>query len=135
MLRERWSDVVSEAAVMEALTDVTDPCSAANGTDLSVVSMGLIDEILIDDGHVTVEMLLSSPDCLMVGWFEDEIEAAVGQLDGVESVTYEPDQGFEWHSGMLSEEAQEQRRERMRERMAAYDGELTEDGNAEAETG
>jgi len=102
--------------VRAALEKVVDPCSAANGTNLSVVEMGLIESIEIEGCRVTVNLRLTSPDCTMVGYFEEEIEGATESLNGVETVDVLPDQGFSWQPSMLSEKAKRQRERRIRER-------------------
>lgn len=111
--------MVDTADVRAVLDSVIDPCSAANGTDLSVVEMGLVDEVSIDDGRVTVELLVTSPMCTMVPYFIREIRQDVGALNGVESVAVEADNGLEWVPSMMSEEAKEKRRRTLDAREAA----------------
>ncbi len=113
-----------EGRIWDRLDEVIDPCSAANGTDLSIVDMGLVDRIDVDGRHVTVSMLLTSPMCLQIPYFMDEIERCVGDLDGIESVTLETDQGFEWHQDMMTDEAKERRRERRRALTREYEDQV-----------
>lgn len=103
---------VERGRVEEQLDEVIDPCSAANGTDLSIVEMGLVDDVEIDASAVTVSLRLTSPFCMQIPYFIDEVEERVGNLDGVSSVTLETDQGREWHRGMMSESARARREER-----------------------
>lgn len=95
--------------VEDALREVVDPCSAANGSNLDVVEMGLIDSFEVSGGHVEVDMLLTTPACDMVAYFHEEIEASVGALPGVESVQVRTDNGFEWTSEMMSAKAHRRR--------------------------
>jgi metal-sulfur cluster biosynthetic enzyme len=111
----------TERAVRERLGEVVDPCSAANGTDLSVVEMGLIDDVEVDGGEVTVAMHLTSPLCTQIPYFVEEIEERVGALDGVASVDLETDGGFTWHRDMMSEHARRERQQRRRDRAQQYD--------------
>ncbi|THE64046.1 DUF59 domain-containing protein [Salinadaptatus halalkaliphilus] len=111
---------MDDARVRERLDEIVDPCSAANGTDLSIVSMGLIDEIDIDDGHVTVSMHLTTPFCMQIPFFIDEVEDRVGSLEGVDTVTLETDSGVEWHQDMMSEEARRKREQRKQSRANRY---------------
>lgn len=106
--------------ILERLDEIIDPCSAANGTDLSIVSMGLIEEIDIDDGHVTVSMHLTTPFCMQIPFFIDEVEDRVGSLAGVESVALETDSGIEWSQDMMSEDACRKREQRKRARADRY---------------
>lgn len=120
-----------ETRIREQLDEVIDPCSAANGTNLSIIEMGLLDEIDVDEGHVTVSMRLTSPFCMQLPYFVAEIDERVSAIDEVVSVTLETDEGVDWHTGMMSEEAQEQRRERKAARKAEYFDETSEDVRAD----
>jgi metal-sulfur cluster biosynthetic enzyme len=104
---------VDEELVRERLDEVIDPCSAANGTDLSLVEMGLVDEVEVEAHEVTVSLRLTSPFCTQIPYFIEEVDQKVGKLDGVSSVSLETDQGMEWHQGMMSESAQARREERI----------------------
>lgn len=108
------TEIVTESSVKEVLRTVVDPCSAANGSDLNVVEMGLVDAIDVSGGEVSVYLLMTTPACEMVPYFHEEIEAAVGALAGINSVDVNTDHGFEWTSDMMSDTAQ-RRREAVRE--------------------
>ena len=99
----------SEERVRDALREIVDPCSAANGSNLDIVEMGLVNSIEVTDGDVRVEMRLTTPACHMVPYFIEEIEGGVGVLSGVESVEVETDDGMEWTTDMMSEEATHKR--------------------------
>lgn len=111
--------MVEHEEVRAVLDTVIDPCSAANGTNLSVVEMGLLDSIAIEDGHVAVEFMVTSPMCTMVPYFIREIRQDVGGLDGVESVEVTADNGLEWVPSMMSEEAEQRRRQTLEQRERA----------------
>jgi metal-sulfur cluster biosynthetic enzyme len=125
---------ITEGAVCDRLDRIVDPCSAAKGTDLSVVELGLIESIEIDDGDVTVRMRLTSPGCKMIPYFHQEIDERVGTLPGVTSVKLETDSGFEWAPDMMTEEARrarEQRRAELEERYRSeIDGTVRDDETA-----
>lgn len=95
--------------IRDKLCTVVDPCSAATGSNLDVVEMGLIKSIDIEDGHVEIAMRLTTPSCHMLPYFFEEIEGRVSDIESVESVTLETDGGFEWHHGMMSDEAKAKR--------------------------
>lgn len=99
----------TEAAVHERLDRIVDPCSAANGSDLSIVEMGLLDAITIDGGHVTVDLRVTSPHCMMLGVFIDSVDREVGSLAGVEHVDVNFDAGMEWSADMITEEGRRKR--------------------------
>lgn len=100
--------------IQEQLDEVIDPCSEAAGTGLSIVEMGLVDTIKIEDGSVTVRMQLTKPVCMMVSYFITEIEKRVEPLDGVEDVTVDTKSGL-WSPSMMTDEAREKRTKRSRD--------------------
>ncbi len=104
---------VDEELIRDRLDEVVDPCSAANGTDLSLVEMGLVDEVEVESHEVTVSLRLTSPFCTQIPYFVEEVDQKIGGLDGVSSVSLETDQGMEWHQGMMTESAQARREERI----------------------
>lgn len=112
--------------VREQLRGVVDPCSAATGSNLDIVEMGMVKSIEVDDGYVDVELHLTTPACHMVAYFIEEVEESVGTLPEVDPVELTPNHGFEWTEEMMTDEAQEKRqavmdehRERCRAEMAA----------------
>jgi len=109
------SEELTEAAVRERLDEIVDPCSEANGSDLSIVEMGLLDGIETDDGHVHVDLLVTSPHCMMAPVFVKEIDEKVGGLPGVDSTSVDTDAGMQWKPDMITEEG-----ERKREQARSY---------------
>lgn len=101
----------SPLAVREKLDEIVDPCSEARGTDISIVEMGLLKRIEVDGGSVHVELRITSPSCMMVGYFIEQANERVGDLPGVEEVTLSTDAGLSWRDEMMSEDAKERRRE------------------------
>ena len=119
-------------AVRERLRSVVDPCSAAVGTDIDVVELGLIEAVTVEGNAVTVSMRLTSPGCLMVEYFAREVDEVVGALPGVERVTLETDAGFEWHRGMMESSARTKRQRRRRELSERYGDDVESDGHEPA---
>lgn len=109
------------AEVEAALAQVVDPCSATTGSNLNIVEMGLVKSIEVDDGHVDVDMRLTSPACTMIPYFRKEARETVGELPGVDSVALETDVGLEWHSDMMTDEAAAKRQEVFEQQQAALD--------------
>lgn len=99
-----------ERRVRDRLTAVIDPCSAAQGYDLDIVEMGLLADLRVEGGHVTVSLRLTSPSCMMVDRFVEQLDEQVGGLPDVRSVSLETDAGLEWHPGLMAESARETRR-------------------------
>lgn len=102
-----------ETRVHDRMDRVIDPCSAAQGYDFSVLEMGLLEDISVEDGHVTVSLRLTSPTCMMVDRFLEQIDEAVTPLDGVESVSLDTDDGLSWAPSMMDEAAMDRRRARL----------------------
>lgn len=98
----------AEAAVMEALRSVYDPCCQEKG--LSVVDMGLVRSVAVEGDQARVELLLTTGWCPfaanLVGMISERIEGVAG-LAGtdVEVVWDEP-----WTTERLSDKARRQLR-------------------------
>ena len=80
----------SVEAVYEALDTVKDPCMGAAGLDLSIVDLGLIYGVEVDDGAVNVEMTFTEIGCVFTHVIGSGVYDAVGTLPGVESVELTP---------------------------------------------
>jgi metal-sulfur cluster biosynthetic enzyme len=95
--------------IREQLRGIVDPCSESRGIGNDIIDMGLLDGITIDDGHVTVNMRLTSPACHMVSYFNREVEIRVGELEAVEDVTLETDSGMNWDTTRMTEAGRQRR--------------------------
>lgn len=115
--------MTTQKQVRDELREVVDPCSAATGSNLDIVEMGLVESVDITDGSVQVNMRLTTPVCYMVPYFVEEIEERVEPLSGVESVTVETDNGFEWSPEMISEAGKERRQAVFDKYEARYESE------------
>lgn len=107
----RGGVMTSTSDVRERLRGIVDPCTAATGSHLDIVEMGLVKDIDVSDGIVTVDIRLTTPACHMVPYFIKEIQEHVEPLPGVDSVKVETDRGLEWTEDMMSSEAREKRQE------------------------
>lgn len=73
---------------------------------VDIYSLGLIYRIdLADDGHLTVDMTMTAPNCPMADFIMEDTRQKLESVNGVENVTlnlvFEP----EWNKDMMSEEA------------------------------
>jgi metal-sulfur cluster biosynthetic enzyme len=86
--------------VQEALTNVIDP-----ELGLDFIELGLIYDIEVEDGEVSVSFTLTSPGCPIGPQVAEQMEEFVGELDGVTAVhpkmTFSP----AWTPELMSEEA------------------------------
>jgi metal-sulfur cluster biosynthetic enzyme len=98
--------------IRHVLDTIGDPCSVANGVPMGLQEMGLVRDVQIDAcGDVVIELRLTSPTCMMVGYFDVEVKNRVEQVPWVRSVQVVVDQGLDWSPSMMSEEAKDRRRE------------------------
>jgi metal-sulfur cluster biosynthetic enzyme len=105
------------ADVRRRLDAIGDPCSVAQGTPMGLDEMGLVRDVRVDaDGNVAIDLRLTSPTCVMVGYFRAEAERLVGELPGVRSVQVHWDQGLDWTPADMSRDAQRRRRATLRAR-------------------
>ena len=128
------SEVVETEQVRECLRGIVDPCSAATGSNLNMVEMGLVKEIEVSRTRVDIEMHLTTPLCHMIPYFKKEAETRVGDLDGVESVELTTDDGTEWTEEYLSEAATRKRQAVLDDQRAKYERETGESIDAATES-
>jgi metal-sulfur cluster biosynthetic enzyme len=105
------------AEIRRRLNSIGDPCSVANGVPMGLDEMGIVEDVQADaDGNVVIRLRLTSPTCMMIGYFKVQAEERVGQLPGVRTVSVLADQGLDWRPEMMSETAQQRRRDALRAR-------------------
>jgi metal-sulfur cluster biosynthetic enzyme len=86
-----------QARVLDAMRDVIDPELAIN-----VVELGMVGEIEVDEGRVLVPMRLTSMSCPFWDLFVDQVQAAVGNVDGVREVAVRFDRHHPWTPDLMS---------------------------------
>lgn len=80
-----------EAGVREALASVADPCLAAAGIGGSVLDLGLVQDLRLDDaGRVEIDLSLTEMGCAFTHHLLDTVARRVEAVDGVTSVTVVP---------------------------------------------
>jgi len=93
------------ARITDALRDVYDPCCADRG--LSVVDMGLIDDIRIDGELATVDLVLTSGWCPFVVPLVDTIKARLEDLDVLQATDVRVIWDRAWSSDRMSPKARQ----------------------------
>jgi metal-sulfur cluster biosynthetic enzyme len=79
--------------------------------------MGLVRDVnLDDDGNVTIDFRLTSPTCMMVGYFTAESKKRVAAVPGVRTIEVRADRGLDWTPEMMTKEATARRRAALRAR-------------------
>jgi metal-sulfur cluster biosynthetic enzyme len=92
--------------VMSRLHEITDPCSAATNVPLSIVEMGLVENVELASGNVVVALRMTSPLCHALPYFEMEIERVLADILGIGSVTCTFDHGGNWQPNHMTVGAQ-----------------------------
>ena len=93
---------VPEWAV-HALSGVFDPCCREKG--ISVVDMGLLRSVTVEDGHARVELLLTSGWCPFASHVLTEVGDAIRTSSGVDTCDVEVVWDEVWTTDRLSESA------------------------------
>ena len=75
---------LDEATIVDALGDVYDPCCAERG--LSVVDMGLVEDVHVEGSNVRVDLVLTTGWCPFVASLSATIPDRLRQSRGVENV-------------------------------------------------
>jgi metal-sulfur cluster biosynthetic enzyme len=124
------SGSVGVEQVRDRLRGIVDPCSAATGSNLNIVEMGLIKRVEVSGDRVDIEMHLTTPLCHMIPHFKKEGEERIGDLEGVETVELTTDDGTEWTEEYMSEAATRKRQAILDEQRAKYEREMIGTGDA-----
>lgn len=95
-----------EADVWAVLRDVDDP-----EMPVSIVDLGLIYGVAVDDGRATVEMTLTYTGCPARKYLTEEIEERVGAVDGVDAVDLELVWSPPWTMEMVTDAGRDRLRE------------------------
>lgn len=105
------------AAVMHALQGIYDPCSVAANAPLSLPDMGLIRSCVVaeDSGEVQIELMATSPFCVLIGSMMQAIENEVTAVPGVTSVGVTLDAESLWTPDLMGPAARARLDERRRE--------------------
>jgi metal-sulfur cluster biosynthetic enzyme len=90
-------------ALIDALRDVYDPCCADRG--ISIVDMGVVEDVRIDGSHVAVDLVLTTGWCPFVASMSSAIPDRLQQIEGVESVDVEVVWDPVWTMERLSDSA------------------------------
>ena len=72
------------ASITAALREVYDPCCADRR--ISIVDMGVVEEVRVDGAHVDVDLVLTTGWCPFVATMSSSIPDRLRELEGVETV-------------------------------------------------
>ena len=91
---------VTEEQVFDALRVVEDP-----ELGMDVVDLGLVYDVRVADGTVTVTYSLTSMGCPAGAMIEEQMREVVGAMDGVENVVTDLTWTPPWSPEMMSDDA------------------------------
>jgi metal-sulfur cluster biosynthetic enzyme len=95
----------SPDAIVDALRTVYDPCCADRG--ISIVDMGVVEDVRVIGGHVEVDLVLTTGWCPFVANMSTAIPERLQGLEGVESVDVRVVWDPVWTQERLSPSARE----------------------------
>lgn len=106
--------IASEEDIRQILDEIKDPCSVAASVPMGLNEMGIIKSVCVNpDGHVDIELRLTSPFCEMISFMRNEALSKIGGLPGVTGVSVRHDSGLDWDHDFIAPGAQARRRKRL----------------------
>ncbi len=99
----RWALTDRPAAVIDALRSVHDPCCRERG--ISVVDMGLVRSVSVDDGEAKVELMLTSGWCPFATQVLSAVKEQAETVEGVDTASVDVTWDEAWTMDRLSESA------------------------------
>jgi metal-sulfur cluster biosynthetic enzyme len=96
---------VDVAAVRAAIDAVVDPCSRLQGTNLSLLDLGMVERVEVEGGRVRVELLLDDPLCMYTFTIQRDLRERVAALPGVSEVDISVVPEFTWSKERATPEA------------------------------
>lgn len=115
------NDATLETAIRAQLDEVLDPCSTFTDRPQSIVDLGLVDGVTIEDGDVTVSLLPTNQLCMYIPHMSEDIETKVSELPAVDSVSVETVADKVWTQDRMTDDASREREEYFQERIEAHD--------------
>jgi metal-sulfur cluster biosynthetic enzyme len=82
--------------VISRLHDIIDPCSTATKVPLSIVEMGMVENVEFYSGNVSIALRMTSPLCHALPYFEMEIERVLAGIPDICGIKCTFDHGGNW---------------------------------------
>ncbi|MEQ8735593.1 MAG: iron-sulfur cluster assembly protein [Rhodospirillaceae bacterium] len=93
------------AAVWSLLKCVPDPCHALSGHDLSIVDLGLVNDVVREGDALRISVTFTDPSCVFSYQIIMDLEDLAETLDGVSEITVTSDPYPLWTEDRLSDKA------------------------------
>jgi phenylacetate-CoA oxygenase PaaJ subunit len=94
--------VIALQTIWSALAEVTDP-----EIPISIVDMGLIYDVRLDQGHVEVDMTFTAIACPAMDMLISDVREKVRELPGIASVKVNVVWNPPWNKGRLTEQGRD----------------------------
>ncbi len=91
--------------VWDALSRIPDPCHALSGHDLSIVDLGLINDVTRQDDTIDVSVTFTDPSCVFSYQIIMDLEDLAESLDGISEIKVTSNPYPLWTEDRLSEKA------------------------------
>lgn len=95
------------AAVWALLGTIPDPCHALSGHDLSIVDLGLINDVVRDGDVIRISLTFTDPTCVFSYKIIMDLEDLASTLDGISEITVTSDPYPLWTEDRLSDKARQ----------------------------
>ena len=94
------------SAIRTRLETIIDPCSAAAGAPAGLISMGLVGDLIIEEGpagaHIDLTLFITEPGCMMGAVFQQTAQSELASLPGVGSVEVRVDYTHVWDRDQMT---------------------------------
>ena len=103
------------AEIYRRLSSVVDPCMEAAGLGLSLVDLGIVRDVTVDDGEIAVELGLTEPGCGFTHALVTRVEDALEPMGADRRIAVRFNWREPWTEAMMTDDGRrvfEQARER-----------------------
>ena len=107
-----------EARVRTRLEQVLDPCSCFTQEPVSIVDLGLVEDVTVCGAVARVAILPTSPGCTYLPYIEQDVERRAGAVAGIERVEVSTVTDEIWTRERMDDEVREARRQALHDRLA-----------------
>lgn len=100
-----------ENEVIERLNDVLDPCSCMTDNPVSIVELGLVNDIHREGTEITIELLPTTPMCMYMTQIIDEAKTEVSKIHGIEHVEIRQNVEDLWRPERMDDDLRQKKEE------------------------
>ena len=97
------SDTDLRQRVLDRLGAVVDPCMEAAGLGLSLVDLGVVRRVDVDEREISVELGLTEPGCAFTHALVTKVEDALAELDHGRELSVSFNWSTPWTEAMMTD--------------------------------